>query len=111
MVLLGVLQAMAGLAALFNDELYAVTPNYIFKFDLTVWGWIHLLLGILVFASGLGLFTAQIWARVVGVGVAILSALASFAYIPYYPFWAMVILALAIAVIWALTAHGRDIIA
>jgi hypothetical protein len=111
MVLLGVFQAMAGLAALFNDELYAATPNYLFKLDLTAWGWVHLLLGILIFAAGLGLYFGQIWARVIGVGLALLSALATFAYIPYYPFWALAIIALTIGVIWALTAHGLDITA
>src|SRR5215211_6076583 len=63
MILLGMFQAMAGLAALLNDELYATTPNYVFKLDLTTWGWVHLLLGILVVATGLGLFAGQVWAR------------------------------------------------
>jgi hypothetical protein len=109
MVMLGVFQMMAGLAALFENELYAVTPTYVFKLDVTAWGWIHLLLGILIFAAGLGLFAGQVWARVLGVGLALLSAIATFAYLPYYPFWSVVIIALAIGVIWALTAHGRDI--
>jgi hypothetical protein len=86
-----------------------VTPNYVFKLDVTAWGWIHLLLGILIFAAGLGLFAGQVWARVVGVGLALLSAIATFGFIPYYPFWSVLIIALAIGVIWALTAHGRDI--
>jgi hypothetical protein len=87
MIMLGVFQAMAGLVALLNDELYAATPNYVFKLDLTAWGWIHLLLGILIFAAGLGLLFGQVWARVIGVGLALLSAIAAFAYIPYSPFW------------------------
>src|SRR5687768_11463841 len=89
MLMLGAFQAMAGLAALFNDELYAVTPNYVFQFDLTAWGWIHLLLGLLVVAAGFCLFLGQVWARVVGVGLALLSAIATFGFIPYYPFWAL----------------------
>ena len=111
MIMLGVFQAMAGLVALLNDELYAATPNYVFKLDLTAWGSIHLLLGILIFAAGLGLLFGQVWARVIGVGVALLSAIAAFAFIPYSPFWSIVIIALAIGVVWALTAHGGDITA
>ena len=111
MIMLGVFQAMAGLAALLNDELYAATPNYVFKLDLTAWGWIHLLLGVLLFAAGLGLLFGQVWARVIGVGVALLSAIAAFGFIPYYPFWSIVIIALAIGVVWALTARGGDITA
>ena len=105
LIIVGCFQAIAGLAALFDDEFYAVTPNYILEFDTTTWGWIHLLLGLLVAFAGYALFAAKTWARVVAVTLAVLSAIANFIFIPYYPFWAILIIALDIWVIWALTRH------
>lgn len=109
MIMIGVFHAIAGLAGIIEDEFYAVTPNYVFEFDAAAWGWIHLLLGIVVVLAGFGLFSGAVWARTVGVILALLSAIANFAFIPWYPIWSIVIIAINVAVIWALTAHGRDI--
>ena len=103
LIIVGCFQAIAGLSALFEDEFYAVTPNYILEFDTTTWGWIHLLLGLLVAFAGYALFAAKTWARVVAVTLAVLSAIANFFFIPYYPFWAILIISLDVWVIWALT--------
>ena len=103
MIVVGCFQAIAGLAAIFEDEFYAVSPNYVFEVDTTTWGWIHLLLGLLVAFAGFALFAAKTWARVIGVTLAGLSAIANFFFIPYYPFWAILIIALDVWVIWALT--------
>jgi hypothetical protein len=103
MIMVGCFQAIVGLAALFEDEFFVVTPNYVFDVDTTTWGWIHLLLGLLVAFAGYALFAAKTWARVVGVTLAVLSAIASFFFLPYYPFWSILILALDVWVIWALT--------
>jgi hypothetical protein len=111
MIMAGVFQAFAGLVALFENEFYVATRNYLFKFDATAWGWIHLVLGVLVVLAGWGLLSGRTWARVVGITLAVLSAIANFAFIPYYPFWSLLIIALDIFVIWALAAHGRDVAA
>ena len=103
MIMIGTFQAIAGLAAIFEDEFFVVSPNYVFEVDATTWGWIHLLLGLLVAFAGYALFAAKTWARVVGVTLATLSAIANFFFIPYYPFWAILIIALDVWVIWALT--------
>ena len=103
MLMVGTFQALAGLAALFEDEFYVVTPNYIFKIDTTTWGWIHLILGVVVAFAGYALFAAKTWARVIGVTLATLSAIVNFIFIPYYPFWAILIISLDVWVIWALT--------
>ena len=107
MIMAGVWQALAGLVALFENEFYVATRNYLFEFDATSWGWIHLLLGVIVGLAGLGLLAGQTWARVVGIVLAVLSAIANFLFIPYYPFWSMLIIAVDVFVIWALAAHGR----
>jgi uncharacterized membrane protein len=103
MILVGVFQAIAGIAAIAEDEFFVVTPNYVFEGDATGWGWVHLILGIVLVLAGFGLFAARTWARTVGVTLAGLSAVANFFFIPYYPFWAILIIALDVWVIWALT--------
>jgi hypothetical protein len=108
MLMVGVWQALAGLIAIFENEFYAQTRNYLFQFDATTWGWIHLLVGLLVAFAGWGLLSGQTWARIVGITLAALSATANFLFIPYYPFWSILIIAVDIFVIWALAAHGRQ---
>ena len=109
MVLMGGWWIITGLVAIVNDEFYVVGEEYIFQFDVTTWGWIHLILGIIILASGFGLFTANVWARTVGVIIAVIAALVGFAWLPWYPIWAIIFIAVSVAIIWALTAHGHDI--
>jgi hypothetical protein len=109
LILIGVFHVIDGLTAIINDTFFIPTAKYVFKFDVTTWGWIHLIVGIVVLLAGFGLFTGAVWARTVGVIVAALSAVATFAYLPWYPIWAILIITLDVIVIWALTAHGRDI--
>ena len=109
MILIGSFHAIAGLAGVVKDDFYAVTPNYVFEFDATTWGWTHLIGGIIVLFAGFGVFRGAVWARTVGVIIAVISALVSFAWIPVYPVWSIVVIAIDVAVIWALTTHGRDI--
>jgi hypothetical protein len=107
MIMIGIFQAIAGLVAIFENEFYVTTRNYLFQFDATTWGWIHLIAGVIIAFAGWGLLSGRTWARVVGIALAVLSAIANFAFIPYYPFWALIIIALDVLVIWALAAHGR----
>ena len=106
MTLAGMFQAIAGLVAILDDEFYVVTRNYTFDLDVSAWGWIHLLIGLAVLATGLGLFARQTWAGVVAIVLAMLSALANFFFIPYYPIWALLVIGLDVWVIWALTRPG-----
>jgi hypothetical protein len=108
LIMAGIFQFFAGLVALFDNEFYVATRNYIFQFDATSWGWIHLIGGLIVALAGFGLLAGQTWARVVGIFLALLSAIVNFAFIPYYPFWALTIIAVDVFVIWALAAHGRE---
>ena len=109
MIMLGIFHAIAGLAGVVKDDFYAVTPNYVLKFNVTTWGWIHLIAGIVVVFAGFSLFRGAVWGRTVGVILAGFSALLAFAWIPLYPVWSIVFIALDVTIIWALTAHGRDI--
>ena len=108
MVLIGIFQAFAGLAAIFEDEFFVVAPNYIYDIDVTTWGWIHLILGAIVGLAGISIYSGATWARSVGVLLAILAAVANFFFIPYYPVWSVLIIALCVAVIWALVTYGPE---
>jgi hypothetical protein len=109
MMMIGVWHAIAGLAALINDEFLVLTQEYVFKFDATTWGWIHLIVGVIVVFAGFGLFSGAVWARTIGVIMAIVSGIAAFAWLPYQPFWSLLLIFAVISVIWALTVHGRDV--
>jgi hypothetical protein len=109
MIMVGIWQALQGLVAIFENEFYVATRNYLFQFDATAWGWIHLLLGLLVAFAGWGLLSGRTWARVVAITLAVLSAIANFLFIPYYPIWSLLIIAVDVFVIWALVAHGREV--
>ena len=109
MILMGFLWIISGLVAIINNDFFVVTMRWIFRLDVTTWGWIHLIVGIIVLMAGFGLLTGAVWARIVGVIVAVLAALVAFTWLPYYPVWGIIFIVLAVAVIWALTVHGRDI--
>jgi hypothetical protein len=106
MTLIGVFQVIAGLVAIFDDNFYVVTANYTFDVDTTAWGWIHLILGIVILVAAYYLTAGQAWAGAVAVVLAALSAIANFFFIPYYPFWSLLLIALAVWVIWSLTRPG-----
>ncbi len=108
MILLGFFHGIAGLAAILENELYVLTADYVLRFDVTAWGWIHLAFGVLVFVAGWALFAGAVWARTIGVILAAISILANFAWLPWYPLWSIVMIAVGSFVIWALTVHGRD---
>ncbi|HEY8018306.1 MAG TPA: hypothetical protein VIG53_02310 [Actinomycetota bacterium] len=109
MIMVGGFQMLAGFAAILNDDRFVVGEDLVFKFSTNQWGWIHLILGLVILLAGLAVFKGAVWARTVGVIMAVISGLSAFAYIPIYPIWGIMIAAVSLAVIWALTAHGRDV--
>ena len=109
LLIAGSFQILAGLAGIFENEFYVKTSNYFLEFDVSAWGWFHLLWGVLVLIAGFGLLQGSLWGRTLGVIGAAVSALINFAFIPYYPVWSILIIAVDVGVIWALTAHGQDI--
>ena len=108
LIIVGVFDIFAGLVALVNDEFYVVGREWVFEFDITGWGVFKIIVGIVLLLSGIGLFSGNVAARVVGVIVAGLAAIANFAWLPYYPVWSIIVISICVAVIWALTAHGHD---
>ncbi|MFJ4768912.1 hypothetical protein ACIP88_07345 [Streptomyces uncialis] len=109
MMVSGVLSVLNGIAALAKDDVYARVGDYVFEFNLTTWGWIHIVLGALVAIVGYGILKGADWARAVGVGLAALSVVLNFIWLPYLPLWALVSIAIGIFVIWALcSGAGRE---
>ncbi|MFD6513187.1 hypothetical protein [Rhodococcus sp. NPDC060176] len=103
LVTVGIVQFFQGLAAVAENEVFVVGIDYVYQFDLTTWGWIHLVLGALVALVGLALFTGAAWARVSAVVICAISIIANFLWLPYYPWWSTLIIALNIVVIWAVS--------
>ncbi|WP_405415786.1 hypothetical protein [Pseudonocardia alni] len=108
MIVAGVFNALEGFVALFYNEVYLAGPRYVFAFDLTTWGWIHLLAGIALVAAGFAVMSGRLWGRVVGIAITLLSMPTNFLFIPYYPVWYLLIIALDVFVIWALCVYDRD---
>jgi hypothetical protein len=109
MVLVGTFHVIEGLVALFKDEVFVVgKAGLIVNVDYTAWGWAHILGGIIIVGAGLGLLTGKIWARTIGVLVAMVSAVVNIAFLSAYPIWSTIMIGIDILVIWALTVHGRE---
>ena len=106
MVVIGLFQFFGGLGAIVQDDFYVIGSEYAYSFDVTAWGWIHLILGVVMVAAGYALFRRQVWGGVVAVVLASLSALANFLFLPYAPFWSLVVIALNVFVIWSITRPG-----
>lgn len=107
LIVVGIFQAFAGLVGILEDEVLVVTPDYLVQLDATTWGWVHMIIGLIVLACGFGIFAGNVLARTVGVLVAIGSMISMFFWLPWYPVWAIIIIAVDITIIWALTVHGR----
>lgn len=103
----GAFQFLQGLAALIHGDFFVEVQDNTYSLNVTGWGWIHLIIGIIGVLTGLALLAGQIWARLVGIVLAVLSAIANFMFLPYYPLWSILIILLDVAVIWALTVYGR----
>jgi hypothetical protein len=106
MIIVGIFQFFEGLAAVIDDEFYVVLPNYAFDVDVTAWGWIHLIIGALVAIAGLYLLAGSAMAGMIAIVLAGVAAVSNFFFIPYYPLWSLLIVALSIYVIWAITRSG-----
>ncbi|KQW52550.1 hypothetical protein ASC77_24570 [Nocardioides sp. Root1257] len=108
LVITGGFDVLQGLSAIANDDLYAAGSEYLYKLDMTAWGTVHLIIGIVSIVVGVGITTRASWAPVCGMVIAGLAMLTNFAFLPLYPFWAIVIIAFNGLVIWALSVQLRN---
>jgi hypothetical protein len=110
MIMVGAFQAVVGFTALFDSGYYVVGRNgLLVSVDYTAWGWVHLALGAVAVAAGIGLLAGQMWARVVGIAMALVSAVVNLAFIAAYPLWSIMVIALDVVVIYAIAMHGKEL--
>lgn len=105
---LSALSILEGTVAVSGDEIYVAGVDYVYAFDTTVWGWIHVVLGVIGLICGIGLLFGAAWGRYAAIGIAALVMIANFLSLPYYPYWALLIIALDIVVIWAISTWRPD---
>jgi hypothetical protein len=110
LVMLGCFHVIQGLVALLRNEVYAVTPGgLVVNADYTAWGWTHLIGGGIAILVGGCLLAGQMWARIVAVLVALISAVVNVAFLPAYPIWSAMMVGIDILIIWAVTFHGSEV--
>jgi len=107
LMIMGIYQIFMGIAAIARNQFFVVAPNYVYEIDTTVWGWVHLGIGVIATITGFFLFTQATWARWLGIAMAGLSAVANFFFLTYYPLWSLVLIAMDIFVIWSLSTIGN----
>jgi hypothetical protein len=109
MAIIGTFQVMMGLVAIFDDGYYLVTDQgLMLSVNYTAWGWLHLILGAVVIAAGVGVMRGQTWARAVGITLAAINAIVNVAFLAAYPVWTVMVVSLDVIVIYALAVHGRE---
>jgi hypothetical protein len=109
MLILGGLQAINGLVAIFRHGYYVSSPNSLVVWNYTSWGWIHLILGVLAFVTGLALMSGRTWARVLTSIVVIFAAIDNIVFLPAFPVWSIIALIINALVLYAVTVHGREV--
>jgi len=109
MMLSGAFQIIAGLVALFKQDVFVVAQNHLLVFDYSQWGWVHIIIGIVLFLSAFSLFGGRLWGRIVAITLASLSAIANFAFLDAYPWWSLAVIALDVLIIYAIAVHGREL--
>jgi hypothetical protein len=106
MIMSGLWGFFVGITGVLSGGFYVAVRNYTFSYSVHAWGWTHLIIGAVIFAAGVCLLLGMMWARVVGVILAVISGLANFLFLPYYPLWSIVVIALDAVIIWALCTGG-----
>ncbi len=105
LVLVGFFNMIYGIAAIANSHVFVAGAHYVFA-NLHVWGWITLILGVLQLLAAAGIVTGNQLARWFGVAVLGLNAIDMMFFIPAYPFWALIIIAIDVVALYGLCAYG-----
>ncbi|WP_066462365.1 DUF7144 family membrane protein [Sanguibacter suarezii] len=110
MMAAGVLNFMTGLVAVIGDDnAYIDTGVNLLVFDVEGWGWAHLIFGIVIFLIGAFLAVGQTWARLLAVVLVTLNLITQFLWLPAYPVWSIIVIAIDVVVLWALIVHGDEV--
>src|SRR5690606_22220403 len=107
--LAGVFHIIAGSVALFQQDVYTITPNAVWLFDYSQWGWVHIIAGVLALLAASSLAQGHMYGRIVAVWFAVGSVIANMAFVPVAPVWSLLMITLGVLVIWAVTVHGKEL--
>lgn len=107
MILTGLVNFFVGITGIIKGSFFTTVPNYAFYFSVRGRGWVDLVLGAVIFAAGVCVLLGMTWARVVGIVLAVFVAIANFLFLPFYPIWSIIVIALSVFIIWALASGGR----
>lgn len=106
----GVFSVIQALVALIGpNSYYVLSDGELWLFDVAGWGWWNLIIGALLVITALALFAGQTWARIVAIILVILSAIGQLLLIPAQPWWSLIVIAIDVLVVYALTVHGREL--
>ena len=105
LIVSGAWSVLTGISGILADKIFVTTPQYVYAFDLTAWGWVHAIVGIAGVVAGIGVLKGTAWGRMLGVALASASLLVNFAFIPYYPIWSILVCALDVLIIWQLASQ------
>ncbi|MFB7914648.1 hypothetical protein [Streptomyces sp. NPDC056061] len=108
LMLSGPLSILMGVAAIVRDSLFFSSSHYAYRFGLTSWGVIHLVIGVALVVAALGILTNTSWGRGAGIAAAGISLISQFMFVPYYPVWAIPVMALDLVIVFALTRLQFD---
>ena len=106
MIIIGLNQALLGFAGILGNDVYVPVEDYLYDFDLSTWGWVHLGFGAVLVLTGVSVLQGRAWARAVGIWVAMVNLVTSFAFVPFYPVGAVLLIALNVAAIWGLARYN-----
>ncbi|MES2630769.1 MAG: hypothetical protein V4611_02340 [Patescibacteria group bacterium] len=109
LTIVGIFHLIAGIVALFNSDVYAVTSSTVWVLDLTQWGWIHVIAGLIAFTAAASLVKGNVYGRIIAVAFAVASIVANMAFVPIYPIWSLMMVTIGVLVIWAVVVHGKEV--
>jgi len=107
--IIGAVQLLTGFVALFKDDFYIHNGTSLVVFDYSQWGWIHMLIGLCLIATGVAIGAGKMWGRIVGTALVALNLVSYVAFLPAYPLWSIMIIIIDVLVIFALTMHGNEV--
>ncbi|MFI6124407.1 hypothetical protein ACIBCU_32445 [Streptomyces sp. NPDC051064] len=102
LMLSGPLSILLGVTGIAHDTLFS-SPRYAYRFDLTAWGWLHLVIGLALVIAGVGILAGKSWGRGAGIALAGISLITQFMFIPYYPVWSIIVMTLDLIIVWVLS--------
>lgn len=104
----GVLAVIQGLAAILQGPTFVIGFEYVYKIDANGWGWVHLLLGLAAIGVAVGLIMKKSWAAIAAIVIAGLSIVTNFMWLPYYPWWSIILIGLDVFIIWSVSVWRQS---